>query len=118
MHTQTLTTIVLSSLLLAGCDNSYHTFDGKTGYQVSTIGTEKYKIAFYGHPHHSVKDIQQLWQHAAREVCRGSYSLQALEKGEITSQASEMHQGTVIPSSGRLYLKGTVNCLAGSLAGK
>lgn len=70
-HTIRLT-LFIGTILLTGCDSSYHAFDGKSGFEFQPLPQHRYELTYHGSAKDDPDRVKVMWQHTAREICRGS----------------------------------------------
>ncbi|WP_286237468.1 hypothetical protein [Neptuniibacter halophilus] len=79
----------LSSLLLAGCDSSYHPYNGQSGFSFEPEGTAQYTLHYQGLATSRAEDLNVMWHHTARELCRGGayhHSLHPLQDAKLSGR--------------------------------
>lgn len=106
------------AIALTGCDSSYHSFDGNAGFTFKPISIDQYEIEYVGHATDNQKDVEMMWHHAAREVCRGSGYQHRI--GQMNTELTEIAGGNeLVPRTKIRYsLQGEVICLAPNIAAK
>ena len=104
--------------LLTACDSQFHPYDGQSGYQLTPLGQEQYRLEYVGKPANSAKDVEMMWHHAARERCRGgSYEHQLRLEQKPLGQSSLNLGNTLIPAEGTyMHASGHLHCLAPNYA--
>ena len=111
--------MLLSCAALAGCDSSFHRFDGTSGYTVKAKANDLYQIEYTGRVTDSLKDIEMMWHHAARETCHGgSYQHRLDQPYSLTNQQPEFGNALLPKEKVQTLLKGDVYCLAPNFAAK
>ncbi|WP_415896615.1 hypothetical protein [Neptuniibacter sp. QD57_21] len=115
-----LSSLLLGGLLLSGCDSSYHAFDGKSGFSFTPINSDEYSVEYIGDKKSSQKDVETMWHHAARELCRGgAYQHQIFSRTSEKQALKQYGGGNILPPESTTYqVKGDILCLAPNLANK
>jgi len=111
--------LILGSCLLNGCDSSYHLFDGLSGYKFATITPDRFSIQYYGNEKSSLSDVNAMWHHKARELCKGGayeHNLLPVEQRENTDKQGI--DASFLPKDNNYLLKGEVTCLAPTYTAK
>ncbi len=106
--------LLFAGCLLSGCDSNYHAFDGQSGYQFEVVSNDQYKLAYIGHPLSNMKDVEVMWHHTARELCRGgAYQHLYQQKKVQTETATIAYENSLVPKQATHYqLSGELTCLA------
>ena len=110
--------LILLGGLLGGCESNYHAFDGKSGYKFTSLSSDQFVIQFYGNQSSSQRDVEVMWHHKARELCKGgAYQHQiTASKAQRTGIEAIRNTGFVPKERSHFILAGEVSCLAPSLA--
>lgn len=112
--------LLLGSLLLSGCDSSYHAFDGQSGFKFQVLEKDRYALQYFGSDKNTVQDVEQMWHHTAREVCRSGTYLHQLNSHRVGNiKGSGMKGGNIIPKSAERHIvTGIVLCGTPNFANK
>lgn len=115
-----LTLLLLAGAVLSGCGSNYHAFDGKSGYKSSSLSSDRFAIQYYGNRNSSMKDVEVMWHHKARELCKGgAYQHRFLtQKARLTGNKLAMGGGFIPKGESHFLIDGEAECLAPSYARK
>lgn len=114
-----VSSLLLGGLLLSGCDSSYHAFDGKSGFSFTPISSDEYSVEYIGDKRSSQQDVETMWHHTARELCRGgAYQHQIFSRTSEKKAVTQYGGGNILPESTTFQVKGDILCLAPNLANK
>ncbi|WP_299179245.1 hypothetical protein [uncultured Neptuniibacter sp.] len=110
--------LMLTGLLLQGCDSSYHPYNGDSGFKFTPLATDQFEIIYVGNPESKQSDVEQQWHHTARELCRGgSYHSEMMQGGVESTHL--IWGGELIPKEDQRYrVAGQIRCLAPNIADK
>lgn len=112
------TLLLLLSGVLAGCDSTYHAFDGESGYKFEALNGDSFAVQYYGNRLNSQKDVEVMWHHKARELCKGgAYQHHIISNQPLmTGKQVVMNAGLIPKGESHFLVDGEVSCLAPSLA--
>ncbi len=117
-RTKLFQTLLLGGILavITGCDSSYHSYNGHSGFKFEPLSIDSFVLKYYGTKRNSAEDVEIMWHHAAREICRGS-GYQHIYT-DIDSVQGRLPQGNeLLPQSAiRHTLEGEITCLAPNIA--
>jgi hypothetical protein len=104
--------------LTSGCDSSYHSYDGRSGFKFEPLSIDTYVLEYQGNTQSTKQDVEVMWHHAAREICRGAGYQHVLT--DIETQKDSIGTGNeLVPKpTTRHRLEGEITCLAPNIAVK
>lgn len=113
-----LTTLFIFGAFITGCNSSYHEFNGKSGYKFETLNSDQFAVQYYGNAHSSMKDVETMWHHKARELCKGgAYHHKITTKRPLLKGNKIVMDGSLIPKpAAHYFVDGEISCIAPSLA--
>jgi len=85
-------TVVLSALLLSGCDTRYQSMGWDGGYQEQVLATDHYRLSYQGNSTTQDVWVLQSWHRRASELCPAGYSVLSIHapNTESSEQAKEV----------------------------
>ncbi|MGI1668785.1 MAG: hypothetical protein K6L74_00520 [Neptuniibacter sp.] len=100
----------------SGCDSSYHLHDGHSGFIFEPLSTDTFVLQYHGTDRNSAEDVEVMWHHAAREICRGAGYQHHFTDHE-SEQGGSLKGNELIPqTSVRYKLAGEITCLTPNIA--
>ncbi|MGB0204662.1 MAG: hypothetical protein ACPF9K_06390 [Neptuniibacter sp.] len=111
-------TLLLGGILAvtAGCDSSYHSYDGNSGFKFEPLSIDTYVLEYQGTSKNSKQDVEVMWHHAAREICRGAGYQHAITGTETQKDSIETGNELIPKTTTRFRLEGEITCLAPNIA--
>jgi len=114
---RSLSLLLLGGALLTGCDSSYHAFDGQSGFSFAPLSDDQYQLEYRGDRKSSAQDVETMWHHAARELCRSGLYQHAIYTR--SSKRADSNGGNIVPDMIKTHqVKGEVFCLAPNFSQK
>lgn len=114
-----LFTILLLGGILAvtsGCDSSYRSYDGSSGFKFKPLSIDSYVLEYQGASRSSKQDVETMWHHAAREICRGAGYQHVLTAMEAQKGYGVTGNELIPKTTTRYRLTGEITCLAPNIA--
>jgi len=84
--------VVLSVLLLSGCDTTYQSMGWDGGYQEQILAMDHYRLSYQGNATTQDSWVLQSWHRRASELCPAGYSVLSIHAPNTQSseQAKEV----------------------------
>ncbi|MGH1460408.1 MAG: hypothetical protein ACRBB6_00060 [Neptuniibacter sp.] len=102
--------------ITSGCDSSYHSYNGNTGFNFQPLSTDSYSLQYYGANNNSIQDVEVMWHHAAREICRGAGYQHTFTAADAVKEHSNLGNELIPKAPTRYALQGKITCLAPNIA--
>lgn len=119
-HSKLFNALLLGGIVVAvsGCDSSYRSYDGNTGFKFTPVSIDHYILEYHGAPKNSKQDVETMWHHAAREICRGAGYQHRISQIEQHKGSASMGNELIPKEESRYKLQGEVTCIAPNIAQK